>query len=170
MCSAFWTSYCINYLTDELSNSVLSQVSPEQISVIIGSSHTKKLKIINTSAIRQNFHILEPLNVKTWSISFKKPSGGLIPGETLEVTVRFTPPSNIESIYQDSIRLHSAGGNLLIPLYAYPTIDASNFPEKISFGSIPLGQDSSRVIRLDSPHNEKFEYRYNLFLIPLSDL
>ena len=41
----------------------------------------------------------------------------------------------LKNVEKDSIRLHCSGGNLLIPLYAYPTIDTSNFPSKINFGS-----------------------------------
>ena len=110
--------------------------------------------------------MIEPINHKVWSISYKKPDGGLVPGGNIEINVKFICPQNTEnnSIYQerfsqsvltffaenvraksfqltlknvekDSIRLHCSGGNLLIPLYAYPTIDTSNFPSKINFGS-----------------------------------
>ena len=48
------------------------------------------------------------------------------------------------NLFQDSIRLHCLGENLVIPLYAYPTIDSKFFPSKINFGSVPLGQESYR--------------------------
>lgn len=137
------------------------QVEPEQLSFIMQhKSKSKKLRVINTSASRQNFHVIEPINHKVWSISYKKPDGGLVPGGNIEINVKFICPHNTEnnSIYQDSIRLHCSGGNLLIPLYAYPTIDTSNFPSKINFGSVPLGQETIRTITLTAPDNESFDY------------
>jgi len=137
------------------------QVEPEQLSFIMQHKpKSKKLRVINTSASRQNFHVIEPINHKVWSISYKKPDGGLVPGGNIEINVKFILPQNSEanSIYQDSIRLHCSGGNLLIPLYAYPTIDTSNFPSKINFGSVPLGQETIRTITLTAPDNESFDY------------
>merc|ERR1711957_903185 len=62
------------------------------------------------------------------------------------------------TIYQDSIRLHCSGGNLVIPLYAYPTIDAKDFPSKINFGSVPLGQENQRTIKLNVDGEESFDF------------
>ena len=64
----------------------------------------------------------------------------------------------MENLYQDAIRIHSAKGNLLIPLYAYSTIQTGDWPEKVNFGSVPLGQESVRVIRLGASANESFDY------------
>ena len=74
---------------------------------------------------------------------YKKPDGGLVPGGSIDIAVKFTLPAfpQAATIYQDSIRLHCTGGNLLIPVYAYPTINTKSFPDKINFGSIPLGQE-----------------------------
>ena len=143
----------------QLNANDIIQVQPEQISFVIGSGHDKKLKIINKSSIRQNFHIIEPLNTKIWLISYTKPKGGVIPGGCVDVTVKFTVPTvESESLYQDAIRIHSAGGNLLIPLYAYSTIQTRDWPDKVNFGSVPLGQESVRVIRLGASANESFDY------------
>ena len=46
----------------------------------------------------------------------------------------------------------------MIPVYAYPTINTDNFPDKINFGSIPLGQEATRIIKLTSPENESFDF------------
>ena len=100
------------------------------------------------------------MNHKLWSISYKKPDGGLAPGGSIDIVVKFALPSSPQAsaIYQDSIRLHSTGGNLMIPVYAYPTINTDNFPDKINFGSIPLGQEATRIIKLTSPENESFDF------------
>ena len=47
---------------------------------------------------------------------------------------------------------------MLIPVYAYPTIDADSFPEKINFGSVPLGQETTRRITLSAGEDESFDY------------
>ena len=73
----------------QLNANEIIQVQPEQMSFVIGRGHVKKLKIINKSAIRQNFHIIEPLNTKIWLISYTKPKGGVIPGGCVDVTVKF---------------------------------------------------------------------------------
>ena len=98
--------------------------------------------------------------ITRWSISYRKPDGGLAPGGSIDIVVKFALPSSPQAsaIYQDSIRLHSTGGNLMIPVYAYPTINTDNFPDKINFGSIPLGQEATRVIKLTSPENESFDF------------
>ena len=131
------------------------QVQPEQLCFVVQHGHqTKKLRVINTSSSRQNFHLIEPLNHKVWSVVYKKPDGGLVPGGSVEITVKFNLPccqqQQQTAIYQDSIRLHCTGGNLLIPVYAYPTINTDNFPDKINFGSIPLGQVRFFVINLQN--------------------
>ena len=145
----------------QLDRNKILQVQPEQVSFVIGQDSLKKLRVINKSAVRQNFHILEPLNTQTWLISYTKPNGGLIPGGAIDITVKFIRSKVTKSICQDAIRIHSAGGNLLIPLYAYPTIKAADWPDKINFGSIPLGQESTRVIRLSSD-GEPFNYSCTL--------
>ena len=50
------------------------------------------------------------------------------------------------------------GQNLLVPLYAYPTIDADNFPKKINFGSVALGQSAVRSISIKSDSRDVFTY------------
>merc|ERR1712134_255306 len=105
-----------------------------------------------------------PINQNRWSISYAKPEGGLVPGGHVEIQVKFLKPTKSEqtlqegAIYQDSIRLHCLGENLVIPLYAYPTIDSKFFPSKINFGSVPLGQESYRTISLKAEDNDCFDF------------
>jgi len=141
------------------------QVEPEQLSFLVNKTvRTKKVKVINSSGARQNFHVIEPLNQNRWQISYIKPDGGLVPGGHVEIQVKFLPQAksdhNLEkgSIYQDSIKLHCTGGNLVIPLYAYPTIDSKHFPSQVNFGSVPLGQVTHREITLNSGENESFDF------------
>ena len=49
--------------------------------------------------------MIEPINHKVWSISYKKPDGGLVPGGNIEINVKFICPPNTEnnSIYQENI-------------------------------------------------------------------
>ena len=49
--------------------------------------------------------MIEPINHKVWSISYKKPDGGLVPGGNIEINVKFICPQNTEnnSIYQENI-------------------------------------------------------------------
>jgi hypothetical protein len=141
------------------------QVEPEQLSFLVNKSvKPKKVKVINSSGARQNFHVIEPINQNRWQISYIKPDGGLVPGGHVEIQVKFITPTKAErsgekgTIYQDSIRLHCSGGNLVIPLYAYPTIDSKDFPSKINFGSVPLGHENHRTITLNADSEESFEF------------
>jgi len=141
------------------------QVEPEQLSFSVNKSlKAKKVKVINSSGGRQNFHVIPPINQNRWSISYAKPEGGLVPGGHVEIQVKFLKPPKSEqtlqegAIYQDSIRLHCLGENLVIPLYAYPTIDSKFFPSKINFGSVPLGQESHRTISLKAEDNDCFDF------------
>lgn len=146
-----------------LEKNEILRVNPHQLSFLLNKGPTKKkVKIINASNTRANFHIIAPINTNRWQISYEKPEGGVVPGKHVEITVNFIAPKNddlvTDNIFQDSIRIHCVGQNLLVPLYAYPTIDANNFPKKINFGSVALGQSAVRSISLKSDSRDIFTY------------
>ena len=62
----------------------------------------KKVKIINASNTRANFHIIAPINTNRWQISYEKPEGGVVPGKHVEITVNFIAPKS-DDLVTDNI-------------------------------------------------------------------
>ena len=80
----------------------------------------KKVKVINSSGGRQNFHVIPPINQNRWSISYAKPEGGLVPGGHVEIQVKFLKPTKSEqtlqegAIYQVFLKINKQLDELII--------------------------------------------------------
>ena len=113
------------------------------------------LRLINTSAQPIRLHIHPPLTPFFQMEVVKR--GRLMPGMAERVTVHFFP-ADIRH-YHDQIRVHAEGGNLLVPLHAYPTTDDLALPSRIDLGTVPLGSEAVRELPLRSGTAVGFDFR-----------
>ncbi|XP_065839595.1 cilia- and flagella-associated protein 221-like [Oscarella lobularis] len=116
---------------------------------------TRILRIKNVSSECQRVHLIPP-TTKEFSTVYKS-KGSLVPGLSFDVAVGFHGSEH--RFYEDNIRIHCQGDeNLLIPIYAYPTMDFSQFPRKVTFPSTPVGTTRRKNFVLSSPIPVEFEF------------
>jgi hypothetical protein len=60
-----------------------------------------------------------------------------------QITIKFT--ASEYKYHYDSIRIHTEGQDLLIPLHGYPLLNKVEFPTQISFGNTPLCEPAKKV-------------------------
>lgn len=108
-----------------------------------------------------------PTNTPFFKPKYNK-RGQLAPGMSEVVYIQFTPPE--WRYYYDCIRLLSPGGNLNIPLHAYPIMNEKEryLPSLMDFGKCNIGESISKVIELESSVPVTFEYELR-FLVEHSD-
>ncbi|KAJ1618956.1 hypothetical protein T492DRAFT_891186 [Pavlovales sp. CCMP2436] len=97
-----------------------------------GQMLTRAVRIITTASRPQRFHIHAPSTPFFTSRCEKR--GQIVPGLYEEVFVTFRP-SDLR-YYADSIRVHCAGQNLIIPIHAYPAMDDVPISPFIDFGFV----------------------------------
>jgi hypothetical protein len=120
-----------------------------------GQRHTQKLSILNRSGHPTRVHILNP-QTPFFRIHFDK-RGSLPAGVSEDITVEFVPTE--WRYYQDSIRVHAEGENLLIPLHAYPIMNPDRiFPQRVFMGNCPLSESISKTIFFENVSPMAFEF------------
>jgi len=82
--------------------------------IVPGVRQVQRLRLINTSGKSVRMHIHSP-STPFFSMGVDK-RGSVLPGLAEEVTVAFTATDL--RYYQDAVRVHTANGNLLVPLHA----------------------------------------------------
>lgn len=128
--------------------------------------YRQQVQVINVSNASQRLHLLGPSAEKGGAgTPFKmhvRKLGRVAPGMAETLTITFEPDAF--RYYQDSIRVHCLGENLLIPLHAFPVMNAQQavFPSHIDLGRCAVGQRVSKRVELVCDVPLQFEYELQL--------
>jgi hypothetical protein len=120
-----------------------------------GQTITKAVRLITTSSRPQRYHIHAP-STPFFSTRCEK-RGSVSAGIAETVMVSFKPADL--RYYADSIKVHCAGRNLVVPIHAYPALDDVPIPPAIDFGVCELGTRVERLIEMRSSSRVAFEFR-----------
>ncbi|KAF5829844.1 hypothetical protein DUNSADRAFT_15429 [Dunaliella salina] len=99
----------------------------------LGKCYSTTLHIRNISASSTRLHIIPPSTVY-FKAECNDKKGMLAPGMAEAITVEFSPREY--RYYHDSVRIHSEGGNLLVPLHGYPIMNETKFPKRVDFNKV----------------------------------
>ena len=91
-----------------------------------GERQVQRIRLINTSGNAVRMHIHSP-STPFFSMGVEK-RGSVLPGLAEEVTIAFTPTDL--RYYHDAVRVHTPGGNLLVPLHACAPAPCQRAPER----------------------------------------
>eukprot|EP00200_Dunaliella_tertiolecta_P013188 CAMPEP_0202393904 /NCGR_PEP_ID=MMETSP1127-20130417/93151_1 /ASSEMBLY_ACC=CAM_ASM_000462 /TAXON_ID=3047 /ORGANISM="Dunaliella tertiolecta, Strain CCMP1320" /LENGTH=500 /DNA_ID=CAMNT_0048996499 /DNA_START=1421 /DNA_END=2920 /DNA_ORIENTATION=- len=121
----------------------------------LGKCYSTTLHIRNISASSTRLHIIPPSTVY-FKAECNDKKGMLAPGMAEVITVEFSPTEY--RYYHDSVRIHSEGGNLLVPLHGYPIMNETKFPKRIDFNKVPLGDCATKRVKMECKVPIEFEY------------
>jgi hypothetical protein len=111
----------------------------------LGVPHRQKVWLVNVSPQPKRANVLQP-TTKFFKFNYEK-KGMLAMGMAERITIEFTPTE--WRYYYDCVRVHTDGGNLLIPIHAYPVMNDVIFPNNIDFGmGNPLLDEVIKVVQM----------------------
>ena len=134
----------------------------------LGERYTQKVEIVNVSGRAQRVHILvPPTPPRTAGAAAEGPSpfrcsfsklGRVAPGMSETLTITFEPRAY--RFYEDLIRLHCLGENLLLPLQAYPVLNIRRLtlPAQVDMGAVAVGMRVSKRLELHCDIPVQFEF------------
>lgn len=110
-------------------------------------TQTRKIVIKNVSSGTQRVGIL-PTNTPYFKVKYNK-RGMLAPGMSEVLLVQFTPPE--WRYYYDCVRILSPGGNLNVPVHAYPILNEREryLPSLFDMGKCVIGERIQKTIELE---------------------
>ena len=119
-------------------------------------TQSQKLILKNISELPQRLSIL-PTSTPFFKAHYNK-KGQLAPGMSEVIIVNFTPPE--WRYYYDCLRVLTAGGNINIPIHAYPVMNSNEryIPALIDLGKSYVGGQILRNIELECTVPVGFEY------------
>ncbi|DBA94356.1 TPA: hypothetical protein ACH3X1_001962 [Trebouxia sp. C0004] len=126
---------------------------------IVGSVHEQRVRLCNTSSSSTGTQIILPTTPYFKACCDNK-KGLLAPGLEDVITVEFCPTE--WRYYYDCLRIHSQGKNLLIPIHAYPMMNQTKFPRRISFGKCAVGETYTKRVSLTCNVPIDFEYEITM--------
>ncbi|DBA89741.1 TPA: hypothetical protein ACH3X2_004621 [Trebouxia sp. C0005] len=129
----------------------------------VGSVHEQRIRLCNTSSSSTGTHIILPTTPYFKAYCDNK-KGSLAPGLEDVITVEFCPTE--WRYYYDCLQIHSQGGNLLIPIHAYPMMNQTKFPRRISFGKCAVGETYTKRVNLTC--NVPIEFEYEITMLEAS--
>eukprot|EP00954_Amorphochlora_amoebiformis_P019376 1332191-Amorphochlora_amoeboformis.AAC.2 len=115
------------------------------------------VKIRNTSHDSQRFHILQIPPSSDFCVQYSKKGTMLAPGLIQELTVLYKPKS--WEYKHGEIRIHSAGGNLRIPIHAYPVVSRVKLPKTLDLGCCLSGESVQTSFTLKCRVPVIFEFK-----------
>lgn len=126
----------------------------------LGNAYTQHVSIVNISGRSQRLHLLQP-TTSAFRLSYNK-KGAIAPGMSEQLSVRFEPTEY--RYYADCVRIHALGENLLLPLHAFPVLNAAQhtFPSLVDMGAVAVGQRASKRVQMVCDVPVQFEYRLSV--------
>ncbi|KAL3159192.1 hypothetical protein ABBQ32_011175 [Trebouxia sp. C0010 RCD-2024] len=125
----------------------------------LGMVHEQRIRLCNTSSSSAGMHIVLPTTTY-FKASCEKKKGLLAPGMEDVITVQFCPTE--WRYYYDCVRIHTQGTNVLIPIHAYPMMNQTKFPRRISFGKCAVGETYTKHVSLTCNVPIDFEYEISM--------
>ncbi|ETV89562.1 hypothetical protein, variant [Aphanomyces astaci] len=116
---------------------------------------TQKVRILNKGTASTRMHIVTPTDGPFHVENNRR--GTIYPGMSEDLVVTFT--AHEFKYFYDCVKVHSEGGNFIIPMHAYPVVNKVNFPRQIHFGTQPLGFASTRTVTIGCSVPIEFEFR-----------
>lgn len=149
----------LNHSRDFTGSDGVFEVKPHVLNFAgftIHKTHILKLLVKNVSASPQRVTIL-PTNTAFFLPRYNK-RGLVAPGMSEEVFVQFSP--NEWRYYYDCLRIVGPGGNLNVPINAYPVMSSAEryLPSIVDLGKCAVGERMMRQLELVSSVPVSFEY------------
>lgn len=138
----------------------------------LGQSLTQRVLIRNNSrkSVRLQFTLPTQGPFRASFANERKPF--VSPGLTEELVVSFRAAAfqyyydclqvRCEEVAYGSSAPVALAGRLLVPLHAYPVVNSVDFPPRVDFGTVPLGQVARRELALSCSVPVEFEFALEL--------
>lgn len=114
----------------------------------------QRLQILNQSTSSVRVVIVAPAT-PYFRLKYDR-KGVVAPGMSEDITVEFLPTE--WKYYYDCIRVSCDGETMIVPLHGYPTANNVTLPRRVDFGTVPIGEPSTQIIRLRCSVPIEFEY------------
>ena len=125
----------------------------------VGRTVTKKIDFVNISTTAQRCNVMPP-STPQFHLRVQPKKGRVAPGLAEQVKIDFTPDA--WRYYSDAVRVYCGNETLLVPIHAYPVMEALEIPRRLDFGDLAVGDDAVKSFSLVNNVPVEFEYRLHL--------